>query len=709
MSFGKVLAVATLCLAGWLKPLSLCGQSYEVWNMNWKHLGPFRNPVQTVDPGQLTPMGLGWIESVAVFDNDERYIYAGSNTGGIYCTADGGAHWKNISPPGRVSGVRDIVIDYEDQEKLWIATGTGPPVTEQSFGSGILFSENGGKTWQETGLSFGGSGGSEQMWQLERSLSDPDVFYAASDTRIYRSTDGCHTFEQVYVGESGSLFRHLLIHPLNPDLVVSSGLKTLISTDGGQTWNDVTSRLSYNFRNDRGEDPERIAIGIHPAYPNGLFALYRSGYRNYLDESSDWGSSWINVNVNRDLTRVDRNHAEVVALSGDVVIAGSVRLYKLNVATGSVDVLTQPVYGAPNFAHDDIRAIQITTSGNIYIGTDGGVSMSPDSGRTWKDISGYGLSVTQIYGLDVSPFNPDFIAIGCQDLGNMYYYKKQWYHMSRIYGDGGNVHFMADGSLVIMQNGRMLSTQDTGSTWKSLGQPFLANRFQYPVHFLHTDSGTVITAADHYIWQLNIHGKWTKLTGDAQRANAKKSAMDVNPSDPRSIIFANWEPTWGSGDLLKNRLYRSMYKGDSLYWEDITPRLAILDWAGISAIVTHPDHPERVWVSLYRDDGRDNVKAYKVYYSDNRGDSWVNYSEGFANVGTWCMLYVPGSDGGILVGTDIGVFYRETGMKTWVHLGGAMPEIMVKDMAIDEKSRLLRVGTHGNGVWETRLPRHYFR
>ncbi len=683
-------------------------QQFEKWNVRWKHLGPFEYPIQTVNPGQMTAMGMGWIESVAVYEKDERFIYAGSNTGGIYCTQNGGKTWVNVSPKGRVSGVRDIVIDNDDPDKLWIATGTGFPVVEQAFGSGVLYSENGGRSWKETGLSFGREGNSMQIWQLKRSNSDPNVFFAASDTRIFRSVDQCKTFEQVHIGSDGSFYRHLLIHPGNPDHIVCSGSETLVSKDGGDSWTNVTSTLSFNYGDNNSTHPERIALALHPGYTFGLFALYRSGDRNYIDESSDWGGSWINVNRNRDLMRVDRNHAEIAALSKDEVITGSVRVFKINVATDDIQLLTRPVYGAPNFAHDDIRAIAVTKNGNIYIGTDGGVSMSKDNGTTWHDLSGKGLSVTQVYGLDVHPEDPGFVVIGCQDLGNMYYHNKKWYHISRIYGDGGNVHFDRDGSLLIMQNGRIWHTKDTGKTRQSLVQPFYAGRFTYPVAQIYTDTGKIIVAADKYIWKMDTHGQWKKITGETQVANAKKSAMDINISDPGSIFFANWEPTWGTGELLANRLYRSVNKGDTFYWEDLTSKLGILAWASISSIVSHPGDPNRIWFSLYRYDGKEDTKPYKVYYSEDRGETWINYSEGFPNYGIYCMLYIPGSDGGILAGTDGGVFYRAMGMKNWVHLSGAMPEIMVKQMAIDAKTRILFAGTHGNGVWQVKLPKSFF-
>jgi hypothetical protein len=57
----------------------------------------------------------------------------------------------------------------------------------------------------------------------------------------------------------------------------------------------------------------------------------------------------------------------------------------------------------------------------------------------------------------------------------------------------------------------------------------------------------------------------------------------------------------------------------------------------------------------------------------------------------------------IYVGTDIGVFRTTTGGKKWIRFSQGLPVCAVYDMHIHEPTRMLRVVTHGRGIWERKL------
>jgi hypothetical protein len=57
----------------------------------------------------------------------------------------------------------------------------------------------------------------------------------------------------------------------------------------------------------------------------------------------------------------------------------------------------------------------------------------------------------------------------------------------------------------------------------------------------------------------------------------------------------------------------------------------------------------------------------------------------------------------LFAGSDIGVFNSSDGGATWAPYGMGLPRVAVFDMAIQNANRLLRVGTHGRGVWEISL------
>jgi len=57
----------------------------------------------------------------------------------------------------------------------------------------------------------------------------------------------------------------------------------------------------------------------------------------------------------------------------------------------------------------------------------------------------------------------------------------------------------------------------------------------------------------------------------------------------------------------------------------------------------------------------------------------------------------------ILVGTDIGVYDSEDSGATWSPFGLGLPRVAVFDMAVQNVKRVLRIATHGRGMWEIGL------
>jgi hypothetical protein len=83
--------------------------------------------------------------------------------------------------------------------------------------------------------------------------------------------------------------------------------------------------------------------------------------------------------------------------------------------------------------------------------------------------------------------------------------------------------------------------------------------------------------------------------------------------------------------------------------------------------------------------------------------NWAPAANGIPSVPVTAFAVDPANSANLFAGSDIGVFNSSDGGATWMPYGTGLPRVAVFDMAIQNTNRLLRVGTHGRGVWEISL------
>jgi len=77
---------------------------------------------------------------------------------------------------------------------------------------------------------------------------------------------------------------------------------------------------------------------------------------------------------------------------------------------------------------------------------------------------------------------------------------------------------------------------------------------------------------------------------------------------------------------------------------------------------------------------------------------------GIPNVPVDAFAVDPMNSMNLFAGTDIGVYASTNGGTSWSPYGTGLPVVAVFDMAIQSPYRLLRIATHGRGMWETTIP-----
>src|SRR5262249_11551421 len=80
--------------------------------------------------------------------------------------------------------------------------------------------------------------------------------------------------------------------------------------------------------------------------------------------------------------------------------------------------------------------------------------------------------------------------------------------------------------------------------------------------------------------------------------------------------------------------------------------------------------------------------------------SWVQAASVLPNVPVSSFAVDPVNSQVLYAATDIGVYISHDGGANWNPFGTGLPRVAVFDMAIQNPNRVLRVATHGRGMWE---------
>src|SRR5215813_12403123 len=110
-------------------------------DLAWTSIGP--NPTRSG-----TSIVSGRVVSLAIDPRDSNVVYAGTATGGVWKTLDGGGSWTALTDdqPALASG--SIALDPKNPDIVYVGTGELSFSGDSYHGAGILKSEDGGAAWR---------------------------------------------------------------------------------------------------------------------------------------------------------------------------------------------------------------------------------------------------------------------------------------------------------------------------------------------------------------------------------------------------------------------------------------------------------------------------------------------------------------------------------------------------------------------------------
>ncbi len=645
---------------------------------NWTPLGPTSWNSISSNPG------IGRINAITVDPNNSNIIYVGAPSGGCWKSVDGGSSWLPITDELSSIGVSGIAIDPNNSNTIYIATGDGDG--SNTYSIGVMKSIDGGATWNAAGLDWQ----TNQSSVMRRIIIDPtnsNILFVATSQGLYKTSDAGVNWTQVL----GGSIKDVEFKAYNSNIVLTCTSNTFYkSTDGGDTgtFTSITNGLPTT-------GVGRFSIAVTPADSNYVYVLASKWNGGFLGlyRSIDGGSTF---SLQADSPNVLGYYSTGLDNGGQAwydmalvvsptnkneVYTGGINIWKSTDGGVTLTAITQFVWPPVNYeyVHPDIHALDFYGS-TLYCGSDGGIFKSTDNGNTFTDLS-TGIQNTQFYRLGGSVSSSGTILAGSQDNGTMLL-NGSWTHVTQ--GDGTEcIVDYSDPNIMYTswQNGNLYKSTDGGNTFYiSSGNIPGSGAWVTPYTQDPFNPNTLYMGyAD--VWKSTNGGNsWYAISALGNLYYL--ISLVVAPSN-NNVIYA------ATGSTINKTT-----NGGST-WSDITSGLPT---AAMTYISVHNTNPNILWVSF-----SGSMDGEKVYKSVDGGLTWTNESGNLPNVPLNCILYEYGSNNGIYVGTDMGVYYKNDDLTLWQSYTTGMPNCIVSELEIHYGSGKLRAATFGRGLWETDL------
>ncbi|HKQ58561.1 MAG TPA: T9SS type A sorting domain-containing protein [Candidatus Eisenbacteria bacterium] len=719
----------------------------------WTPLGPA--PIPNGQTVQYENLVSGRVSAIAIHPANPDIAYVGAAQGGVYRTLDGGATWTAIFDDAASLAIGALALAPSDPGILYVGTGEGNGSCDSFFGVG-LYRIDAADTAPVLNGPFNPTpinGGAKTFTgrAISRILVDPanpaivfastvggvgglgcEALPGAAVLGLYRSADATSAspgFTKLTVASAGDRgVSDMVYDPTDPthNTLVCWVQGGTGAGDGGihRTTNALASPPAFtqtfqttaNFARGAlsvvrigGVTTMMVATGESAA---GTGCTTGSGaLRKSMDGGVTWGAKlaagggfcggqcWYDIAI-----AICPNDASVILIGGqnDDVCA---RILSLS-TDGGASFSGPGVVSAGLHADAHVIAFAPSNPQVVYFGNDGGIFRSTNRGVSWTSINTAGFNATQFQSLALHPLDRWFTIGGTQDNGTPFYRPDQTW-IRADWGDGGFAQI--DRNAPNTTNVRMYHTY--------FNQRNLLVGYARVTHV-------------NNAW----NGLWTFL-GNGQNGISIDdnvlfyAPLALGPGNPSTIYYGT------------QRLYRSADGGDThttasqnpigpgvisaigISPQDDKARIVgttfgrvLMTQTGSSTLtdVTSPSMPSRFVTRTVFDPNDVNAAwacftgfglppGHHIWKTTNLAGGAATWSaSGFglpdAPVNAFAIDALHPLE--MYAGTDVGVYKSSDGGASWVPFTTGMPVVAVFDMAIQPVYGVLRVATHGRGIWE---------
>ncbi len=238
-----------------------------------------------------------YFSRLVIKPGNSSFLLAALGTSGLYRSTNSGLNWTPI-----IAGRCDDVL----------FSPTGDTVYAVGSGAGYRISSDGGVNFASVppGVSLGTR---NHIAQCKSNTSVTYLaVYASSSVSVYKSTNAGFNYvlsaSSLPGGNQAWYDMYMHVNQFDPNYAYVGLIALYGTTDGGATWNDISSP---------GVHVDQHNMDFHPTDLNKLFAVNDGG----VWTSNDKGSTWINLNSTLTLTQFYRLTSD--PLNSDHVAGGT--------------------------------------------------------------------------------------------------------------------------------------------------------------------------------------------------------------------------------------------------------------------------------------------------------------------------------------------------------------------------------------------------
>ena len=682
----------------------------------------------------------GRIADIVFHPDNDNIWYVAVGSGGVWKTENAGTTWTPLFDEQASYSTGCITLDPQNPAIVWVGSGENVGGRHVAYGDGIYRSKDGGKSWENMGL--------KQSEHISKIIVHPDnsnVVWVATqgplwnkggERGVYKTNNGGKTWKRVLGNSEWTGATDIMIDPRNPQILYAAtwdrhrtvaalmggGLGSGIhkSTDGGETWEELTNGLPKS-------NMGKIGLAISSQQPDVVYAaieLDRTTGGVY--RSADQGASWKKMSDAVSGATGPHYYQELYASPHKFD-----RLYLMNVRVLiSEDGGKTFVQLKEEKKHSDNHAIVFKKDDPNYImlGTDAGIYETFDLAENWRYHKN--LPLTQYYKVAVNDAKPFYhIFGGTQDNGSSGgpsatderegISNKHWY--KTLFADGHQSATDTEYSDIIYaetQQGGLhrvdLTTGEQVMVQPQAGKGDPHERFNWdaPILVSPHDPATLYFAS-YRVWKSTNRGdEWTPISGDLTR-NEERLTLPImgrqqswdNPWDVGAMSNYNTITSLSESPLLKGLIYAGTDDG----FIQVTANGGV-QWTKIP--VTKMGLPARSFVNDIKADLHDENTVYAVldnhkegdfnpylYKSTDRGQTWTSLSKNLPKrTLLWRIVQDHVNKNLFFLATEFGVYTSLDGGVNWQKLPGT-PNMSFRDLVIQKRENDLVAASFGRGFY----------